>query len=64
MVPTLSVRELLWFSLKSANFSKICDTRYRKGKHSKSFPWIYDLAAVDNITVNGGIVTGRNYRFM
>ena len=55
------VRELLWFLLKSANFPKICDTRCRKGKYFKSFPWICNLAAVDDITVNGGIVVGKNY---
>ena len=64
MVLIYSIRELLWFLSKSANFPKICDIRCRKGKHSKSFLWIYDLAAVDNITVNGGIMTGRNYRFV
>ena len=64
MAPILGVRELLWFPPKSANFSKICDTRCWKGKHSKSFLWIYNLAAVDDIMVNRGIVTGRNYRFV
>ena len=28
IVSICSVRELLWFSPKSANFSKICNTRY------------------------------------
>ena len=58
------VRELLYFSPKLANFSKICDTYCRGGKYSKSFLWICDSAAVDNITVNRGIVTGKDYRFM
>ena len=61
MALILGVRELLWFPLKSANFPKICDTCYRISKHFKSFPWICDLAAIDNIMVNGGIATGRNY---
>ena len=61
VVLTYSVRELPRFSPKSANFSKICNTHYRRGKHSKSFPWICDSAAVDNVTVNGGIITGRDY---
>ena len=56
-----SVRELLWFLLKSANFLKICNIYYRRGKYFKSFPWICDLAAVDNVTVDGCIVIGRNY---
>ena len=64
MVPILSVRELVWFPPKSANFPKIYDIHYWKGKYSKSFPWIYNSAAVDNVTVNGGIVTGRNYRLV
>ena len=64
MVSILGVRELLWFPFKSANFPKICDIRYWKGKHFKSFLWICDLAAVDNVTVDGGILIGRNYRFM
>ena len=64
MVLIYSVRELPRFLPKSANFSKICDTRYWKGKYSKSFPWIYDLAAVDNITVNGGIMMGKDCRFV
>ena len=61
MAPTLGVRELLWFPLKSANFPKICDTYCQISKHFKSFPWIYNSAAVDNVTVNGGIITGKNY---
>ena len=64
MAPTLGVRELLWFLLKSANFPKICKIHYRKGKHFKSFLWICDSAVVNNITANGGIVTGRNYQFV
>ena len=64
MALILGVRELLWFPPKSANFPKICDTRCRIGKHFKSFLWICDLAAVDDVTVNGGIVMGRNYRFV
>ena len=64
VVSTCSVRELPWSSPKSANFLKICDTRCRRGKHSKSFPWIYDSAAVDNVTADGGIVTGRDCRFV
>ena len=64
VVSTCSVRELPWFSPKSANFSKICDTRYRRGKHSKSFPWTRNSAAVDNITADGGIMTGRDYRLV
>ena len=61
MASILSVRELLWFLPKLANFLKICDTCCWIGKYSKSFPWICDSAAVDNVTVNGGIVTGGNY---
>ena len=64
MVSICSVRELPWFSSKSANFSKIYDTRYRRGKHSKSFSWIYNSAAIDNITANRGIITGKDYRFI
>ena len=64
MVLICGVRELLWFSPKSANFSKICDTHCRRGKYSESFPWTYDSAAVNNVTVDGCIITGRNYRFM
>ena len=64
VAPTLGIRELLWFPPKLANFPKICDTRYRKGKHSKSFPWICNLAAINNVIVNGGILTGRNCRLM
>ena len=61
MAPILGVRELSWFPPKSANFPKICNTHYRKGKYFKSFPWICNLTAVDNVTVNGGIIIGRNY---
>ena len=64
MAPILDIRELSWFPPKSANFPKICDTRCRIGKYSKSFLWTYDLAAVNNVMVNGGIITGRNYRFV
>ena len=64
MALTYDVRELLWFPPKLVSFPKIYDTYYRKGKYFKSFPWICDLAAVDNITVDGGIVMGRNYRFV
>ena len=64
MVSICSVRELPWFLFKSANFSKICDIHYRRGKHFKSFPWIYDSAAVDNVMADGGIVMGRDYRFV
>ena len=32
------VRELLWFLPKLANFLKIYDTRYRRGKYFKFFP--------------------------
>ena len=64
MAPILGIRELLWFPPKSANFLKIYDTRYWKGKYSKSFLWICDLAAVNDITVDGGIVTGRNCQFV
>ena len=64
MVLILGVRELLWFPPKSANFSKIYDIYYLKGKYSKFFPWICNLVAVDNVTVNGGIVIGKNYRFI
>ena len=64
MAPILDIRELLWFPLKSANFLKIYDIYYQIGKHSKSFPWICDSAAVNNIMVNGGIIIGRNYRFV
>ena len=64
VVSIYSVRELPWFLLKLANFSKICDTRCRRGKYFKSFPWTCDLAAVDDITADGGIVTGRDCRFV
>ena len=64
MVLIYSVRELPRFSPKSANFSKIYNTYYRRGKYSKSFPRIYNLAAVDNITVNGSIIMGKDYRFL
>ena len=64
VAPILGIRELLWFPPKSTNFPKICDTRYRTGKHSKSFPWTCDSAAVNDITANGGITTGRNYRLV
>ena len=64
IIPILDIRELLWFPLKSADFPKIYDTRYWTGKHSKSFPWICNSAAVNNITVSGGIITGRNYWFV
>ena len=64
IAPIYSVRELLYSLLKSANFLKICDTYYRGGKYSKSFLWICNLAAVDNITADGGIVTGKDYRFI
>ena len=56
-----SVRELPWFLPKLANFSKICNTLYRRGKYFKFFLWVCDSAAVDNITVIGGIITGKNY---
>ena len=58
------IRELLWFPFKLANFPKFCDIYCWKGKYFKSFPWICDLAAVDNVTVDGRIVTGRNCRFV
>ena len=61
MTSILDIRELLWFPLKLANFPKICDTHYRIGKHFKSFLWTCDLAAVDNVIINGGIITGKNY---
>ena len=61
MAPILDVRELLWFPPKSANFPKIYDTHCRTGKHSKSFLWTCDSAAVNNIMVNGDIAAGRNY---
>ena len=64
MVLICSVRELPRFLFKSANFSKIYDICYWRGKHFKFFPWICDLAAVDNVTVNGGIVMGKDYRLM
>ena len=64
MVSILDIRELLWFPLKSANFSKIFDIYYWTGKHFKSFPWIYNSAAVNDVTVDGGIATGKNYRFV
>ena len=64
VAPTCGVRELLWFPPKLANFLKICDTRYWKGKHFKSFPWIRNLAAVDDITVDRGITMGKDYRFV
>ena len=61
MVLICGVRELLYFSPKSANFLKICNTHYQGGKYFKFFPWICNLAAVDNITVDGGIMMGRDY---
>ena len=64
MAPILGIRELLWFPLKLANFLKICDLYYRISKYSKSFPWICNSAVVNNITVNGGIIMGKNYRFV
>ena len=64
MAPILSVRELLWFPLKLANFLKICDTGDRKVKHFKSFPWIYDLVVINNVMADGGIMVCKNYRFM
>ena len=64
MASIYSVRELLCFSPKLANFSKICDIYYRRGKYFKSFPWSYDSAAVNNIAVNGGIIMGKDYRFV
>ena len=59
-----SIRELPWFLFKSANFSKICDTRYWRGKYFKFFLWICNLVAINNITVDGGIVMGKDYRFV
>ena len=64
MASILGVRELLWFPPKLANFSKVCDIYCWIGKYFKSFPWICDSAAVDDVTVNGGIVMGRNCRFV
>ena len=64
MASILSVRELLWFPFKLTNFLKIYDTHCRINKYFKSFPWIFDLAAVDDITVNRCITMGRNYRFV
>ena len=64
VAPILDIRELLWFPPKLANFPKIYDTYCQIGKHFKFFPWICDLAAVDDITVNGGIVMGRNCWFV
>ena len=64
MTPTLSVRELLWFPFKSAIFLKIYNTHYRKGKYSKSFPWTRNSAVINNITVNKGITTGKDYRLV
>ena len=61
MIATLGIRELLWFPPKSANFPKICDIHYRKGKYSKSFPRIYNSAAIDNVIVDRGIIMGKNY---
>ena len=61
MAPIYGVRELLYFLPKSVNFSKIYNTHYRGGKYSKSFPWTYNSAAVNNITANGGIITGKDY---
>ena len=61
VVSICNVRELPRFLPKSANFLKICNTRYRGGKHPKSFLWICDSAAIDGITVNGGIITGKDY---
>ena len=53
VAPIYGVRELLYFLPKSANFSKIYNIYYREGKYFKSFPWICNSAAVNNITVNG-----------
>ena len=64
MVSILGVRELLWFPFKLANFPKIYNIYCRIGKYSKFFLWIYDSAVVDNVTVNRGIIMGRNCRFM
>ena len=64
MALILNIRELLWFLFKSANFPKICDIYYWIGKYSKSFLWIYNSAAIDNVIVNGGITTGKNCQFM
>ena len=64
MAPIYGVRELLYFSPKLANFSKICDTHYRGGKHSKSFPWTCNSAAVNDVTADRGIITGRDYQLM
>ena len=64
MVPILDIRELLWFLPKSINFLKIYDTRCLISKYFKSFLWICDLAAVDNVMVDKGIAAGRNYRFV
>ena len=61
MAPILGIQELLWFPPKSTNFPKICDTRCRKSKYSKSFLWICDLAAVNDVMADGGIIIGRNY---
>ena len=35
MAPTFSIRELLWFSLKLANFPEIWSTDYRGDKRFK-----------------------------
>ena len=64
MAPKCGIRELLWFPPKSANFPKIYDTHYQKGKHSKSFPWTRNSAAVNDITADGGIAMGKDYRLM
>ena len=60
VVLILGVRELLWFPPKLVNFPKICNICCRIGKYFKSFLWICDSAAVDNVMVNGGIIMGRN----
>ena len=61
---TLSVRELLWFPLKSAIFLEIYNTYYWKGKYFKFFLWIRNSAVINNVIVNGGIAIGKDYRFV
>ena len=61
MAAILGVRGLLWPSLKSTNFPKISDIRYRKGKYFKSFPWMRGLTTVGGIIVGKSIIIGKDY---
>ena len=61
MALILGIQELLWFPLKSAIFPEIYKIYDRKGKYFKSFLWIHNLAVINNVTVDGGIVIGKDY---